>query len=145
MQPEEDAVVASTRVGAPNIFPCLSYQDAPAAMEWLSRAFGFETLMVVPGVDGTIEHAEMKLGAGGIMLGSEKPDNPCWLSPRRLDGINQCVYVCLDEVDAHYARAKAAGAEIMQELEDTDYGSRGYMARDPEGHVWFFGTYLPET
>ena len=138
-------MATSTRVSVPNIFPCLSYRDAPAAMEWLTRAFGFETLMAVPGADGTIEHAEMKLGPGVIMLGSEKKDSPRWLSPRHLDGMNQCIYVCLDEVDAHYTRAKAAGAEIMQEIEDTHYGSRGYMARDPEGHVWYFGTYLPET
>jgi uncharacterized glyoxalase superfamily protein PhnB len=137
-------MAVSTRVGAPNIIPCLSYQDAPAAMDWLRRAFGFETIMSVPGEHGTIEHAEMKLGGGVIMLGSEKADRPDWRSPRRLSGMNQCIYVVLDDVDGHYARARAAGAEIIQEPIDTHYGSRDYSARDPEGHVWYFGTYLPE-
>jgi uncharacterized glyoxalase superfamily protein PhnB len=124
--------------GSPNIFPALRYQDGPAAIEWLARAFGFEKQMVVPGPGGTIAHAQMRFGPGVIMLGSAKhgPDNP-W------DTVPQGIYVYVADADAHYARAKAAGAEIVMELRDTDYGSREYSVRDPEGHLWSFGTYRP--
>ncbi len=128
--------------GSPNIFPALRYKNGAAALEWLARAFGFEKQMVVPGPEGTIAHAQLKLGSGVIMLGSGKhgpgPDNP-W------DTVKQGIYVYVADVDAHYARAKAAGAEIVMELEDTDYGSRGYSVRDLEGHLWSFGTYRPGT
>ncbi len=128
--------------GSPNIFPALRYKNGPAALEWLARAFGFEKQMVVPGPEGAIAHAQMKLGPGVIMLGSGKhgpgTDNP-W------DTAKQGIYVYVADVDAHYARAKAAGAEIVMELEDTDYGSRGYSVRDLEGHLWSFGTYHPGT
>ena len=127
--------------GKPNIFPALRYRNGSAAVEWLGKAFGFEKHMVVPGPEGTIAHAQMKLGSGMIMLGSGKhgdANNP-W------DEVQQGVYVHVEDVDAHYARAKAAGAEIVMELEDTDYGSRGYSVRDLEGHLWSFGTYRPGT
>lgn len=123
----------------PNMFPALRYQDGPAAIEWLARAFGFEKHMVVPAPDGGIAHAQMSLGPGMIMLGSARdPEgtNP-WAS------VKQGVYVYVEDVDAHYARAKASGAEIVRELQDTPYGSREYSVRDPEGHLWGFGTYRP--
>jgi uncharacterized glyoxalase superfamily protein PhnB len=116
---------------APNMFPFMRFRDADAALDWLSRAFGFEEHALYRGDDGTIQHAEMALGPGIIMFG---PGDPA----------SQGVYVAVDDADAHYERAKAAGAEITRELEDTDYGSREYTARDPEGHVWSFGTYKPE-
>ena len=125
--------------GKPNIFPALRYRNGAAAVDWLGRAFGFEKHMVVPGVEGNVAHAEMKLGSGMIMVGSGKhdgPDDP-WGT------VQQGVYVQVDDVDAHYARARAAGAEIVRPLQDTDYGSREYSVRDPEGHLWSFGTYLP--
>jgi uncharacterized glyoxalase superfamily protein PhnB len=124
----------------PNIFPCLRYEDAPAAIDWLVRAFGFETQMIVPGPDGTIAHAQLKLGPGVIMLGSAREDSLGMKSPRELGGVNQSIYIYLPEVDAHYQRARDAGAEIVMELEDTDYGSRDYTARDLEGNLWHFGT-----
>jgi uncharacterized glyoxalase superfamily protein PhnB len=123
-----------------NIFPALRYQNGPAAMEWLGRAFGFEKQMVVPGPEGTIAHAQMKLGPDLIMLGSARhqgAQNP-W------DDVKQGIYVHIADVDAHYARAKAAGAEIVRELQNTDYGAREYSVRDLEGHLWSFGTYRPE-
>src|SRR5439155_1725085 len=99
---------------SPNIFPALRYKNGAAALEWLARAFGFEQQMVVPGPEGTIAHAQMKLGPGVIMLGSGKhgpgTDNP-W------DTVKQGVYVYVEDVDAHYARAKAAGAESVMEVE----------------------------
>src|SRR5262249_32833028 len=118
--------------------PALRYRNGSAAIEWLGKAFGFEKHFVVPGDGGAIAHAQLCLGAGMIMLGSgeHEPRNP-W------DEVQQGVYVHVTDVDAHYARAKAAGAEIVRELQDTEYGSREYSARDPEGHLWSFGTYDP--
>jgi uncharacterized glyoxalase superfamily protein PhnB len=122
----------------PNIFPGFRYKDAPAAIEWLGKAFGFKTLASVPGPNGTIAHAELILGRGIIMLGSERDRavNPS-------DTAKHGVYVYVSEVDAHYARAKAAGARVARELQDTPYGSREYSVWDPEGFLWSFGTYLP--
>jgi uncharacterized glyoxalase superfamily protein PhnB len=125
----------------PNIFPALKYQDGPAAIDWLQKAFGFERGLVVTGEDGAIAHAELRLGADHIMMGSTKsqpdPANP-W------DTADHGVYVCVENIDAHYARAQAAGAQIVRELADTPYGAREYSARDLDGRLWSFGTYLPE-
>ena len=125
------------------IFPFLRYQDAPAAFEWLARAFGFEKQMLVPGPDGTIAHAQLRYSGSLIMIGSARDDVMHLKSPAEVGGATQGIYVHVDDVDAHHDRAKAAGAEIIMELEDTDYGSREYMARDLEGHLWSFGTYAP--
>jgi len=126
-----------------NVVPCLRYRDAPAAIEWLGRAFGFETHLVVPGPDGGIAHAELRLGRGVIMLGSVRDDGFNWQPPQKGGPVTQSVYAVVEDADAHHRRAKAAGAEIVRDLQDTDYGSREYSARDPEGHLWHFGTYRP--
>ena len=126
------------------IFPFLRYEDAPAAFEWLARAFGFEKQMLVPGPDGTIAHAQLRYSGSLIMIGSARDDVMHLKSPGEVGGATQGIYVHVDDVDAHHDRAKAAGAEIIMELEDTDYGSREYMARDLEGHLWSFGTYAPD-
>lgn len=136
-------MAASARASLPNIFPEIVYDDAPAALEWLARAFGFVLGEVIPGPDGTIAHAEMHYGAGTIMPKSATADTVFGVSPRTLGGINQCVFVAVEDPDAHHARAKAAGAEIVMEPTDTDFGARNYAARDPEGHLWGFGTYWP--
>ena len=123
---------------APTVFPGLRYRDAPAALEWLARAFGFEEVQVVPGPDGTVVHAEMRLSGGMIMLGSDRDDRF-----GRRAGLGW-VYVALDgDIDAHHDRAVAAGAVVVEPLRDEEYGSREYSARDPEGNVWSFGTYRP--
>jgi uncharacterized glyoxalase superfamily protein PhnB len=136
-------MIQDTQTAVANIFPFMRYDDAPAAIEWLVRAFGFEKQMVVPGPDGTIAHAQLSLGPGLIMLGSSKDDELQMGSPRKLGAVNQGIYVYLDDVKGHYERATAAGAEIVRDLGDTEYGSREYVARDPEGHLWSFGTYNP--
>ena len=120
------------------VFPAARYRDAPQAVRWLQQAFGFDEKLVVPGEGGTIAHAELVLGNGIVMLGSarDEPDNP-WAKK------DFGVYVVVDDIDAHHARAKAAGAEIVTPLRDTDYGSREYSARDCEGRLWSFGTYRP--
>ncbi len=134
----------NSRDSSPNIFPFMRYKDAPSAIEWLVKAFGFEKQMVVPGPNGTIAHAQLSLGPGVIMLGTAREDDLRMRSPRDLPAVNQGVYIYVVDVDAHYQRAKAAGAEIVRELNDTDYGSREYTARDLEGHLWSFGTYRPD-
>ena len=127
----------------PRIYPCLRYLDAPAAIAWLGRAFGFEELLVVPGeTDGTVAHAELRMGGCVVMLGSAR-DDAYGQSPRTLGGVTQTVYMAVAEPDALHARAAAAGAEILRPPADTDYGSREFSCRDPEGHVWSFGTWRP--
>ena len=128
----------------PNMFPFMRYRDAPAAIEWLVRAFGFEKKVAYPAPDGSIGHAELRYGSGVIMLGSSKDDRLKLKSPRDLPAVTQGVYIYVEEIDAHFQRASAAGAEIVIELRNTDYGSREYVARDPEGLLWSFGTYYPE-
>ncbi len=125
------------------ICPFMRYEDAPRAIEWLERAFGFQSQLRVPGPGGTIAHAELRLGTGVIMLGSLKDDDLGLTSPRALTRVTQGIYVALEDVDAHYQQARAAGAEIVREPADTEYGSREYLARDLEGHLWSFGTYRP--
>ena len=138
------------------IFPFLRYQDAPAAFEWLARAFGFEKQLLVPGQDGTIAHAQLRYGGSLIMIASvsdeaklitiasARDDDTQLRRPAVVDGASQGIYVYVDDVATHHDRAKAAGAEIIMELEESEYGSQEYMARDLEGHIWSFGTYAPE-
>lgn len=117
------------------VIPSFHYEDARAAITFLCDAFGAEQHAVY-GEGDRVDHAELKLAGGWIMLGSRRADSP-------YDVGRQSVYVVVDDVDAHYARAKGAGAEIFREPEDQDYGGRDYSARDPEGNVWSFGTYAP--
>jgi uncharacterized glyoxalase superfamily protein PhnB len=122
----------------PSIVPVLRYSDAKRAIAWLEEAFGFKPAMVVDGENGTIAHSELVYGGDMVMVGTSHEDD---YGPRIGSGFN---YVVVDDADAHYAQAKAAGAEIVRELEDQDYGSRDYSVRDFEGNVWSFGTYRPE-
>ena len=123
----------------------MRYDDAGAMIEWLGRAFGFERHFVVPGDNGTIAHAQLVFGSGMIMLGTARDDEWGGLvkTARALGGSSGGIYVVIADPDAHCTRARAAGAEILYGPRDTDYGSREYAARDPEGHIWSFGTYDP--
>jgi uncharacterized glyoxalase superfamily protein PhnB len=124
-----------------SIYPVLKYDDARAAIDFLERAFGFQRRAVHDGENGGVAHAELTFEDEYVMLGSTGEGD---------DRFNQgagrySLYVVVDDLDAHHARATEAGAAIERELEDTDYGSREYTARDPEGNLWSFGTYRPET
>jgi uncharacterized glyoxalase superfamily protein PhnB len=119
----------------PNIFPALRYRDANAAIAFLKDAFGFSEKSVYRGDDGVVHHAELQLGAGIVMLGQVADHEP--------PSAAQTIYVAVADADAHYAQAKAAGAEITREIMDMDYGSREYGAHDLEGYSWSFGTYDP--
>jgi len=128
------------------VIPCLRYREAPAAIEWLCNAFGFEEQLVVPNPDGTIAHAQLSFGNGMIMLGSivDSEFGRLMKQPDEIGGAEtQTPYVIVADADAVYSRAKAAGAEIVLEIKDEDYGGRGFSCRDIEGHLWNFGTYDP--
>jgi uncharacterized glyoxalase superfamily protein PhnB len=130
------------------VIPCLRYRDAPAAIEWLCATFGFEKQLVVPNDDGSIAHAQLTFGNGMIMLGSvlkvETEFGRLMKQPDEIGGAEtQSAYVVVTDADAVYARAKSAGAEIVIEIKDEDYGGRGFSCRDLEGRLWNFGTYDP--
>ena len=124
------------------IIPALSYQDPIAALKWLERAFGFETAMLIVGRSGVYRadefHAQMRLGDGVVIIGGEWTESH--KSPQSAGGITtQTVHVHLEkDIDAHCARARAAGATILAEPSDQFYGDRTYRARDLEGHIWSF-------
>jgi uncharacterized glyoxalase superfamily protein PhnB len=125
------------------IFPALRYRDAAAAIEWLGRAFGFEPRMVVDGPSGTVAHAELAYDGAVIMLGTARPPDADEYSAAAPPPGGTALYLAVEDPDAHHERAVAAGAEVVRALNDTDYGSREYSVRDPEGNVWSFGTYRP--
>ena len=128
------------------IIPCLRYRDAPAAIEWLCDAFGFQKNAVY--ADGDIvHHAQLTFGNGMVMLGSADNASECGRQIAQPADIGlretQSPCVIVTDADAHYARAKAAGAVIVMDIADQAYGGRGYSCRDPEGHMWWFGSYDP--
>ncbi len=128
------------------VIPTLRYKDAPGAIEWLGTAFGFETHLVVPGDRGSVAHAQLVSNGVMIMLGSVRDDAFGQLQkpPQELGAAcTQIPYLFVDDPDAHYAWAVSAGAEIVYEIADQDHGGRMYSCRDPEGHLWNFGSYDP--
>ncbi len=127
-----------------NVIPFLGYEDPRAALDWLAKAFGFAAGAVHEDENGKVVHAEMRFGDGMVMLG--QPGRSFGMkTAKELGAANQGIYSIVDDgIDAHYERAVAAGAEVVMDLHDTDYGSREYMVRDPEGNLWSFGTYRPE-
>lgn len=132
--------------GKSSIIPSLRYRNAPAAIEWLCRVLGFTRHAVYPGPDNTIAHAQLIVGDGMIMLGSagDSEFGRHMREPREVGGgVTHAVYLVVDDADAHYAKAKAGGAEIVFEIKDESYGGRGYTCRDPEGYLWTIGTYDP--
>jgi uncharacterized glyoxalase superfamily protein PhnB len=129
-----------------NLIPALRYRDAEAAIEWLCSVLGFTRHVVFAGENGTINHAELRLGNGMIMLGSVKDDEygRGFTPPTELGGVEtRSVYIVVPDADAVHARAVAAGAEIVKPLRDTPYGSREFAVKDPDGHSWSVGTYDP--
>ncbi len=114
----------------PKLYPALRFRDADAAKRWLVDAFGFEEHEIVRDAAGGIVHAELRLGDDMVMLGPG-------------DRAKTGVYIAVDDVDSAYERVRAAGADIVRELEDTDYGSREFTVRDADGYEWSVGTYRP--
>lgn len=123
------------------ITPYLLYEDVEGALKFLSKAFGFKKHgPPYKGEDGKINHAAMQLGEDLIMMGYPGPK---YKNPKRLGAATFNLYVEVDDADKHYARAKKAGAHIIEEPQDTFYGARRYGAEDPEGHQWYFAHELP--
>ena len=118
------------------ITPYLYYEDVGGAVKFLAKAFGFEKHgPEMKGADGKINHASMKLGDDMIMMGHP---GAAFRNPKQLGQATQSLYVNVDDVDKHYARARKAGAKIIEEPADTAYGHRRYGAEDLEGHQWYF-------
>jgi uncharacterized glyoxalase superfamily protein PhnB len=123
------------------VWPALNYDDAHAAIAFLVDAFGFQETAVHNDEKGRVAHAELRWPeGGGVMLGDADEENEFSKMPTGCAS----VYVVTDEPDAIYKRATVAGAELVRELRDEDYGSRGFSVRDPEGNIWSFGTYRGE-
>jgi uncharacterized glyoxalase superfamily protein PhnB len=127
------------------VVPCLRYADAPAAIDWLCRVFGFERRLTVPSPDGGVRHAQLTLGGGMIMLGSVRPaERDSVKQPDEIGGAEtQTPLVILPDVDGAYVRAKEAGGKILLEIADQPFGGRFFTCRDPQGHVWNVGSYDP--
>lgn len=120
------------------IAPYLLYEDGAAAIDFLTKAFGFEEAMRMD-EEGVVNHAELRLGDDSVMLGYPGAD---YRNPKHSGHYSTLVHVYVDDVDTHFERAKAAGAEIVMEPTDQEYGDRRYDAKDPEGHFWSFATTL---
>lgn len=127
------------------VVPTLRYRDAHCMIGWLCEVFGFARHAVYEHRPGGIAHAQLTLGSGMIMLGSARDDEFGRLqsTPAALGGTTQSPYLVVSDADEVYRRAKAAGAEIVIEIKDEDYGGRGFSCRDPEGHLWNVGSYDP--
>jgi uncharacterized glyoxalase superfamily protein PhnB len=122
----------------PRIAPNVFYDDPAAALDWLAKAFGFELRMSMPGPDGGVMHAEMQVADSVVMM-SPTSSTEEWHSPKSLGGsVTQSLYVYVDDLDVHCARARGADAEILSEPEDMFWGDRTYVAKDLEGHRWTF-------
>jgi len=128
-----------TTLPPPTVWPAFRARDARALIRFLVEAFGFQETAVY-GDGDVVQHAQLDwpLG-GGVMLGSVRDDGGWAVAP----GSTGC-YVVTDDPDALFERAVAAGAEVVQPLHGTDYGSREFAVRDPEGNLWSFGTYRGE-
>ncbi|KUM02549.1 hypothetical protein KIF53_03655 [Chromobacterium subtsugae] len=125
----------------PGAYPCLCYDDAVAALAWLERVFGFQRRFAAI-ENGRVHHSELSLGNAVVMVSSPNPDRN-WIGAGSLPGLAQALCVYVADPAAHYARASAQGAEIVQGLKKEDYGAHGYLARDLEGQQWYFSDYLP--
>ena len=121
------------------ITPYLLYEDCNAMLDWLSKAFGFKEVLRFENDNGDVTHAEMELGGGTIYMGDPGDD---FVNPRKGGYVGAQIAVEVDDVEAHFEQAKAAGAEIVREPTDQPYGDRRYDAKDPEGHLWSIAQHM---
>ncbi len=129
-----------------SVIPTVRYRDVPRAIEWLCNALGFEEHRVVTDKTGAVRFAQLTFGSGMVMVApvQEFAFGRLMVQPSEIGGVEtQICYLFVEDANAHHARAKAAGAEIVLDMEDEVDGGRGYSCRDPEGHMWNFGTYDP--
>jgi uncharacterized glyoxalase superfamily protein PhnB len=133
----------SLEMEAPRLYPTLRYEDADAAINWLKQVVGF-TERVVYRAGQIVMHAELAFGSAMLMLGQARDDRYATMLGGRSGRRTDAIYVAVDDLDTLYARVLADGAKIEAALHDTDYGSREFACRDPEGNLWSFGTYWPK-
>jgi uncharacterized glyoxalase superfamily protein PhnB len=135
-----------SKSGGSAMIPSMRYRDPHAAIAWLCRAFGFTKNAVYENDLGGVEHAQLVHGNGMIMLGGVRHDDfgQHIAQPDEIGGREtQCAYVIVADCKAHYVQARAAGAVIVNDYSEKGYGGGGYSCRDPEGHLWYFGSYDP--
>ena len=127
------------------LIPALRYEDAPRMIDWLCDVFGFARHLVVEDGAGGVAHAQLTRGDAMVMLGSARDDafGALQSTARALGGVSQSAYLVVKDVDALCDRARARGAEIVQEPRDEEYGGRAFVCRDPEGQIWSVGSYDP--
>ncbi len=135
-------------VARTSVIPCLVYEDAPRAIDFLCEAFGFARHLVVPGeTERDVAHAQLRLGDSMVMLSSAKPDHHerfGLVTAQATNGlVTGSIYVMVADPDAHHAQAVAYGASVIIPPRDNEYGGRGYEVRDCEGCLWSFGSYDP--
>lgn len=124
------------------LVPYLLYNDVAAALVWLAKAFGFQEFGDrFHGADGAVAHAAMQLKPGGEIFMMGCPGKK-YKNPKQLGVATQLQHVNVENLDAHYKRAKKAGARIIEEPKDTFYGDRRYGVEDPEGHKWYFAQHV---
>ena len=140
-------MTASSKDSRSTVIPGLRYRNAPAMIEWLCRVFGFEKQLVVPGPEGVVLHSQLTFGNGMIMIGSVASGTAASNLLKQPDEIGgaetQASYLLVTDIEAIYARAQAAGARMLIELEDKGFGGKGFCCADPEGHIWHVGTFDP--
>jgi uncharacterized glyoxalase superfamily protein PhnB len=132
----------TTTTSTPTFYPGLQYRDAEAGMRWLEDVLGCTRREDHRDEDGNVVHAELDFQGAVVMLSSAGVGREPF---RGLPAGGRLVYCALDDVDSLYERVRAAGADVAVEIASTDYGSRDFTLRDPEGNLWAFGTYRPPT
>ena len=142
------AGMSETRKSGSTVVPSVRYKDAHAAIAWLVDVLGFDKHAVYEGPDGTVAHAQLTFGATGmVMLGSaaNASERPEWNAlPSDIGGrVTSPLYLVVKDCDPLHAKAKAAGADFVQEMATMDYGGRAFTVRDPEGYMWSVGEYDP--
>ena len=129
------------------VIPGLRYRNAKTMIDWLCEVFGFEKQAVHAGPGDTVMHAQLTFGNGMIMVGSVNNETPATELLKQPDEIRgaetQSPYLIVSDIDAIYARAKGAGAKMLMDLKEKEYGGKSFTCADPEGHIWHVGTYDP--
>jgi uncharacterized glyoxalase superfamily protein PhnB len=141
-----DRLTQRRRASSAGVMPTVRYRDVPAAIAWLCTALGMQVHRTVAGENGAPRYAELEFGGNLLMIApiEDTPFGKLMVQPDEIGGVEtQVCYLHVDDVAVHYARAAAAGAEIVLDIEDEANSGRGYSCRDPEGHLWNFGTYHP--
>jgi PhnB protein len=134
-------MLANPPNGYPRVAPYLLYEDPVAALDWLAKAFGFRERFRHVGEEGWVNHAELEIGDGLVMLA--RP-NDGYRSPRRLGGATSLVHVYVDDIQGHFEQAVSAGAVVRTQPHEEPYGTLQYSVADPEGHLWLFSEQVRE-